>query len=192
MKNGTIEGTAADARLIVNHETGTLILEDDVALKNSYGNAVDNLGGSVTSSADVTAENKYSAIVTYGGSVTIEGGAIEGYDGLDVYNRTCDNEGDGAAVTVNGGTISAQVYALNTNNLYSGGDTPSKVVINGGKLSSSRGSAIYWPSAGTLTIGTEGGNDEAISVSSPSGSAIEICSGTLEINSGTFAGSDLQ
>ena len=192
VKNGTIEGTAADARLIVNHETGTLILEDDVALKNSYGNAIDNLGGSVTSSADITVKEgtNYSAIVTYGGSVTIEGGTIQADYGVDIFNRSYDNKSKGATVTVNGGTISTKVYALSTNNLYSGGDTPSNVTINGGSLESASATVIYWPSAGKLTIGTEGGDDEAISVSSPAGSAIEVCSGTLEINSGTFAGSD--
>ena len=178
--------------LIANRNTGTLVLADDVRVeKSGVGNAIDNLGGSVTSSADITVKGtNYSAIVTYGGSVTIEGGTIQADYGVDIFNRSYDNKSKGATVTVNGGTISAQVYALNTNNLYSGGDTPSNVTINGGSLESASATVIYWPSAGKLTIGTEGGDDEAISVSSPAGSAIEVCSGTLEINSGTFAGSD--
>ena len=189
VQNGAISGEAATYMLV---NSGNLTLADDVVIeKTANGNAIDNLGGSVTSSADITVEGtNYSAIVTYGGSVTIEGGTIQADYGVDIFNRSYDNKSKGAAVTVNGGMISAQVYALSTNNLYSGGNTPSNVTINGGSLESASATVIYWPSAGKLTIGTEGGDDEAISVSSPAGSAIEVCSGTLEINSGTFAGSD--
>ena len=189
VQNGTISGEEATYMLV---NSGNLTLADDVVIeKTANGNAIDNLGGSVTSSADITVEGtNYSAIVTYGGSVTIEGGTIQADYGVDIFNRSYDNKSKGAAVTVNGGMISAQVYALSTNNLYSGGNTPSNVTINGGSLESASATVIYWPSAGKLTIGTEGGDDEAISVSSPAGSAIEVCSGTLEINSGTFAGSD--
>ena len=189
VQNGTISGEEATYMLV---NSGNLTLADDVVIeKTANGNAIDNLGGSVTSSADITVEGtNYSAIVTYGGSVTIEGGTIQADYGVDIFNRSYDNKSKGATVTVNGGTISTKVYALSTNNLYSGGNTPSNVTINGGSLESASATVIYWPSAGKLTIGTEGGDDEAISVSSPAGSAIEVCSGTLEINSGTFAGSD--
>ena len=177
--------------MLVN--SGNLTLADDVVIKKTAnGNAIDNLGGSVTSSADITVKEgtNYSAIVTYGGSVTIEGGTIQADYGVDIFNRYYNNESSGATVTVNGGTISTEVYALSTNNLYSGGNTPSNATIHGGSLESTSATVIYWPSAGKLTIGTEGGDDEAVSVSTPAGSAIEICSGTLEINSGTFKGSD--
>ena len=189
VQNGTISGEAATYMLV---NSGNLTLADDVVIeKTANGNAIDNLGGSVTSSADITVKGtNYSAIVTYGGSVTIEGGTIQADYGVDIFNRSYDNKSKGATVTVNGGTISTEVYALSTNNLYSGGDNPSNVVINGGKFSSSRSSAIYWPSAGTLTIGTEDGDNSAVSITAENGSAVEICSGTLQINSGTFVGKE--
>ena len=191
--NGTLAGTGS-ACLLIN--SGTLILSDDVSLtKSGAGNAIDNLGGTVTTSANITLSNQaYTAVVTYGGEITINGGNIQANGqnaaGISVFNRGYNNTSTGAQVTINGGTISAYIYALSTNNVRSGGDNPSHVYINGGDLSSTNATAIYWPSAGSLTVGAVGGTNDSVSISSPAGSAIEVCSGTLTVNCGTLNGSD--
>ena len=191
--NGTLAGTGS-ACLLIN--SGTLILSDDVSLtKSGAGNAIDNLGGTVTTSANITLSNQaYTAVVTYGGEITINDGNIQANGqnaaGISVFNRGYNNTSTGAQVTINGGTISAYIYALSTNNVRSGGDNPSHVYINGGDLSSTNATAIYWPSAGSLTVGAVGGTNDSVSISSPAGSAIEVCSGTLTVNCGTLNGSD--
>ena len=195
VKNGTITGSG-DACLIINK--GTLALADDVALtKTGKGNAIDNLGGSVTSDADITVNNEgYTAIITYGGNITINGGDIASDSnsddtkvvnaGISVFNRGYNNTSAGADVTINGGTITSDIYAVSTNNLYSGGNDPSNVTINAGTLTSTN-TAIYWPSAGTLTIGTATDN-AGPTITSTKGSAVEVCSGTLNVNGGTLNG----
>ena len=195
VKNGTITGSG-DACLIINK--GTLALADDVALtKTGKGNAIDNLGGSVTSDADITVNNEgYTAIITYGGNITINGGDItsDSYSdntkvvnaGISVFNRGYNNTSAGADVTINGGTITADIYAVSTNNILSGGSDPSNVTINAGTLNTDN-TAIYWPSAGTLTLGTESDN-VGPTITSTKGSAVEVCSGTLDVNGGTFNG----
>lgn len=200
--NGTLTGTGT-ARLIINRNT--LNLGSDLTLsKSSAGNAIDNLGGTVTSAANITVtSNGYTAIVTYGGDVVVNSGTInalaadvasedgqkENY-GISVFNRGYDNESAGASVTINGGSITADAYVLSTNNIRSGGSKPSNVTINAGAFVSNNRTAIYWPSAGTLTVGTVGGDNAAVSITAEKGSAIEVCSGALVVNSGTLKGSD--
>lgn len=189
IKNGTVTSSAVMC-LIIN--SGELTLEDDVDLtKSGAGNAIDNLGGTVVSDADVTLSNTdYTAIVTYGGRVTINGGEIKADTGVSVFNRWYDNESAGAEVVVNGGSIQSKKFALSTNNIRSGGSEPSNVTIKGGNLTSTNATVVYWPSAGTLKIGSVGGNDTAVQITAENGSAIEVCSGTLIVNSGTLRGSD--
>ena len=134
----------------------------------------------------------YDAIQTYGGTLTINGGNVTasyGY-GITAFNRGYDNESAGANVTINGGSFEVAYYALSTNNVRSGGETPSNATINGGSFAATKATAIYWPSAGTLTVGTVGGDNAAVSITAEKGSAIEVCSGTLAVNSGTLKGSD--
>lgn len=190
IENGAIT-SAAPACLIINQ--GNLTLSDNLSLtKSGAGNAVDNLGGTVDSSADIQLTNDNStAFVTYGGVVTINGGAISSAgNGLNVFNRAYNNESDGAEVTINKGSITADIFAVSTNNLYSGGNKPSNVTINSGSFVSNKATAIYWPSAGTLTVGKINANNSDVSITTKAGSAIEICSGTLVVNSGTLQGSD--
>src|SRR5699024_10688347 len=120
IENGTIT-SSANACLIINR--GQLTLEDDVDLtKSGAGNAIDNLGGTVVSSADISLTNSdYTAIVTYGGNLTINDGNIKADYGISVFNRGYDNESVGAEVTIAGGTLESTAYAVSTNNLYSGG-----------------------------------------------------------------------
>lgn len=128
IKNGTVTSSAVMC-LIIN--SGELTLEDDVDLtKSGAGNAIDNLGGTVVSDADITlSDTGYTAIVTYGGRVTINGGEIKADTGVSVFNRWYNNASAGAEVVVNGGSIQSKIFALSTNNIRSGGSEPSNVTI---------------------------------------------------------------
>ena len=201
--NGTIQGKGA-ANLLVNQ--GSMTLADNVSVEKiaESGNTVFNLGGTVVSAADITVTTgsftineqsniTYDALVTYGGIVTINGGDIVSQNGcaFTVFNRGYNNESEGSNVTINGGSLKAGVFVLSTNNLLSGGNTPSNVTINGGSFTTTgNATAIYWPSAGTLTVGTINGDNSAVTITANAGSAIEVCSGTLIVNSGTLKGSD--
>ncbi len=55
-----------------------------------------------------------------------------------------------SALTMTGGAIEAKVFALSGNCLQSAG---SVAMITGGSLTSTEGTAIYWPMEGALTIG---------------------------------------
>ena len=189
VRNGQLKSNVA-ACMIINF--GKLSLANDVSLsKSEAGNAIDNLGGTVVSDADITLNNtNYTAIVTYGGSVTINDGEIKADYGISIFNRSHDNESSGAEVVIEGGSITSKYFALSTNNITSGGENPCNATISSGTLTSTNATAVYWPSAGKLEIGTTGGDNEAVKISTEAGSAIEVCSGTLIINSGTLSGSD--
>lgn len=195
--NGTII-TTADCNSITN--TGTLEIRQDTVLSNSYAtysghNLIVNLGGTVTTAGQLTSAAN-NGICTYGGKVEVTGGTISAThfqdwsnfaSGITIFNRSYDNNSTGATVTISGGTIEAAIYAASTNNVYSGGKSPSNLTITGGTLTATKSTAIYWPSAGTLTIGTEdsvGGP----TINSERGSAVEICSGTLNVYGGTLNG----
>ena len=195
--NGTII-TTADCNSITN--TGTLEITQDTVLSNSYDtysgrNLIVNLGGTVTTAGQLTSAAN-NGICTYGGNIAVTGGTISAThfqdwsnfaSGITIFNRSYDNNSTGATVTISGGTIEAAIYAASTNNVYSGGKSPSNLTITGGTLTATKSTAIYWPSAGTLTIGTEdsvGGP----TINSERGSAVEICSGTLNVYGGTLNG----
>lgn len=190
IENGSFN-TGLDS--IVNY--GGLVLESNAKIsdtgkndnaKNKY--LIVNLGGSIEASAGIT--SVYNAIVTYGGTVEINGGTVSAEQNsgsaLVIFNRAYDNESEGAEVTIAGGTLRAAGYAASTNNLYSGGDDGSNLTITGGTLNSYR-TAVYWPSAGTLTIGQEG-SETGPELASTNGSAVEICSGTLKVYGGALHG----
>lgn len=193
--NGTIKGTGSDTDSIgVITNYGSLTLAENLTVSNPIvnGNGIANFGGTIISSADISVMGLYDAIQTYGGTLTINGGNVTasyGY-GITAFNRGYDNESAGANVTINGGSFEVAYYALSTNNVRSGGETPSNATINGGSFAATKATAIYWPSAGTLTVGTVGGDNAAVSITAEKGSAIEVCSGTLAVNSGTLKGSD--
>lgn len=195
--NGTII-TTADCNSITN--TGTLEITQDTVLSNSYEtysgrNLIVNLGGTVKTAGQLTSTAN-NGICTYGGNIAVTGGTISAThyqdwsnfaSGITIFNRSYDNNSTGATVTISGGTIEAAIYAASTNNVYSGGKSPSNLTITGGTLTATKSTAIYWPSAGTLTIGTEdsvGGP----TINSERGSAVEICSGTLNVYGGTLNG----
>ena len=134
--------------------------------------------------------------MTFGGTVNITGGKISAMywkDGsnagssLTIFNRGYNNKSKGANVVISGGTLESAAFAASTNNLYSGGKEASHLTITGGTLFSKHTTAVYWPSAGVLTIGDkESGNGP--SITSANGSAIEICSGTLNVYGGALNG----
>ena len=195
--NGTII-TTADCNSITN--TGTLEITHDTVLSNIYEtysgrNLIVNLGGTVTTAGQLTSTAN-NGICTYGGKVEVTGGTISAThfqdwsnfaSGITIFNRSYDNDSTGAKVTISGGTIEAAIYAASTNNVYSGGKSPSNLTITGGTLTATKSTAIYWPSAGTLTIGTEG-SVGGPTINSERGSAVEICSGTLNVYGGTLNG----
>lgn len=195
--NGTII-TTADCNSITN--TGTLEIRQDTVLSNSYEtysghNLIVNLGGTVKTAGQLTSTAN-NGICTYGGNIAVTGGTISAThfqdwsnfaSGITIFNRSYDNNSTGATVTISDGTIEAAIYAASTNNVHSGGNSPSNLTITGGTLTATKSTAIYWPSAGTLTIGTEdsvGGP----TINSERGSAVEICSGTLNVYGGTLNG----
>ena len=198
IQNGTIVGNYAAA--VIANRSGTLDIRADTTLKSineTYNNStvIQNLGGTVTTAGQLISIAN-SGICTYGGTVQVTGGMISAKyykdlnncaSGITVFNRGYNNTSNGANVTISGGTIEAAVYAASTNNLYSGGDNPSSLTITGGTVTATQSSAIYWPSAGTLTIGTKGSTSGPI-INSPKGSAVEICSGTLNVYGGTLNG----
>ena len=195
--NGTII-TTADCNSITN--TGTLEIRQDTVLSNSYAtysghNLIVNLGGTVTTAGQLTSAAN-NGICTYGGKVEVTGGTISAThfqdwsnfaSGITIYNRSYDNNSTGATVTISGGTIEAAIYAASTNNVHSGGNSPSNLTITGGTLTATKSTAIYWPSAGKLTIGREG-SVGGPTINSERGSAVEICSGTLNVYGGTLNG----
>lgn len=198
ISNGTVNLHNIDTSNGIVNE-GKLIISSNVNLVNNTSglsgrssHLITNLGGQVTYSGNAKTAAT-SGIVTYGGSVTMDGGSITalgtGCAGIDVFNRANDNESDGANVLIAGGTLSTEEYAISTNNQTSGGENGSNVTILGGDLTS-RLSTIYWPSSGTLTIGSKNGADIP-TLTSKNGSAIEVCSGTLNILSGIFNGGTL-
>ena len=183
---------------IVNTDTGTLTIKDSATIKvtsfqYNESDIISNIGGRVITSGTLTSDNN-NGITTFGGTVEITGGSITangaGFDGvsdddaaaLQIFSEDFTSTGKGANVTISGGELESYAYAASTNNQTSG---DSNLTITGGTLTSVY-SAIYWPSAGTLTIGREGSSDGP--TISTGGSALEICSGTLNIYGGTLDG----
>lgn len=200
IKNGTID-VISGANGIWN--TGTLVVEPDAVVKCSdetFQNysVVRNVGGIVTTAGTLESAAN-NGITTFGGTVNVTGGKISAlYNGggsnfgcaLTIFNRNYDNKSAGAKVTISGGELSSYGYAASTNNLYSGGENGSSLTVTGGTLSSTI-TSIYWPSSGTLTIGSKG-SQEGPTITSLNGSGIEVCSGTLNVYGGAISGGTAQ
>lgn len=84
-----------------------------------------------------------------------------------------DGEGDAATLTVNGGTLKAPFYGISGN----GTRHKTELTINGGTIKGTKGTGIYQPQDGTVTI--NGGTITGLT-------GIEIRSGQLDVNGGTF------
>ena len=145
-----------------------------------------NNSGSVLSSGTLTSLHNHG-IVTFGGSVEVSGGSIsaEGSEcaAIDIFSSDYTSSGNGAQVTISGGTITSGIVAASTNNVRSAN---SSLTITGGTISTGS-TSIYWPTSGTLTIG-DAATGTGPAITSQKGSAIEICSGTLNVYGGTLVG----
>ena len=195
IKNGNLSITSAVKKAIngiVNAEGAVLTVEPTANLY-SRGNIYEgsyvivNLGGTVNTAGTING-NGNNGIVTYGGVLNITGGSVKGTGSsmsaaIDIFSRNYDSTSAGAEVSISGGDIYGATFALSTNNVKS---SNSSLTITGGSISSQL-TTIYWPSAGTLTIGTEG-SQTGPTISSAEGSAIEIASGTLSVYGGTLQG----
>ncbi len=122
-------------------------------------------GGVITATG---VENSYGVFsnnskTAYGPTIIVNGGEIIGnFAGLTVTHDT--------DLTVSGGEITGNYYAVSGN----GTADDTKITINGGKLVSKEGNAIYHPQVGDMTIG---GNAE---LTGPNG--VQYCgAGTLTI-----------
>ena len=97
------------------------------------------------------------AVSALSSTVDLSGNAkLTGYSGITLFNVDSNyglsNAPDAvsSALTMTGGAIEAKVFALSGNCLQSAG---SVAMITGGSLTSTEGTAIYWPMEGALTIG---------------------------------------
>ncbi|MCD7824180.1 MAG: carbohydrate-binding domain-containing protein [Oscillospiraceae bacterium] len=183
IKNGTV--TISSATAVAN--TGSLTIESNATV--SGVTAVSNIGGTLTTSGTLTGSTGNS-LQTFGGTVNVTGGSISTTGGsgnyvIAIFNRNNDTDTDddvAASVTISGGTISGN-SPIGTNNNASGS---SSLTITGGTISGAY-DAIYWPSAGTITIGTSGQTDHSSPLLTCNyGSTIGICCGKLIVYGGTI------
>lgn len=190
------EPTAGDVYdTLPEAKEGVITLDKDVVLSTSAdieGNVVLDLNGhSITASDSWTfgGTNDYLIGVKRGAKLTITdsqtGGKIDATNpkanGLIVAVKlTIKDEGETgntAALVVEDGTITGTDYAISGNGSRHG----TSVVINGGNIIATKGTGIYNPQDGTLTV--NGGSITGVD------SAIELRSGTLNITGGSFTAS---
>ena len=191
------EPTAGDVydKLPAADENGVITLDKDVVLSTSAdieGNVVLDLNGHSIIAGDSwpsDGTHDYLIGVKRGAKLTITdsqtGGKIDATNpkanGLIVAVKlTVKNEGETgntAALVVEDGTITGTDYAISGNGSRHG----TSVVINGGNIIATKGTGIYNPQDGTLTV--NGGSITGVD------SAIELRSGTLKITGGSFTAS---
>lgn len=187
------EPTAGDVYdTLPEAKEGVITLDKDVVLSTSAdieGNVVLDLNGhSITASDDWTSDgiHDYLIGVKRGATLTIRDSGDNGIinaaepskDGLIVAVKlTIKDEGETgntAALVVEDGTITGTDYAISGNGTRHG----TSVIINGGNIIATKGTGIYNPQDGTLTV--NGGSITGVD------SAIELRSGTLNITGGIF------
>ena len=109
-------------------------------------------------------------------NVTIES---ENTIGVVVYG---DGNDDSATLTVKGTIKSTKCYAISGNGAIEGSYNYSgtKIVVDGGTITSEDTVAIYHPQKGTLTV------NDGSTITGATG--IQMCAGTLAVNGGTIIG----
>ncbi|WP_158095304.1 S-layer homology domain-containing protein [Collinsella sp. An2] len=193
--NGAIQFVGANDGV---YNTGTLIIGEAATLESTlkvpsgpsanrnYSTLVVNDSGHITTGGNLSSPAN-SGIATYGGEVEVTGGTITTGDdygaAIDIYSSDNTVNGKPANVTISGGTITSDIVAVSTNNVQS---ASSSLTITGGTISTGS-TSIYWPTSGTLTIGDKE-TGEGPTITSKIGSAIEICSGSLNVYGGTLKG----
>lgn len=197
VQNGTIKWTGSVSGIL---NTGTLNIASDAKLENTFGTyyksngyappcvyLIVNVGGDVTTAGTLTSVAN-NGIVTYGGTVSVSGGSISAPNAeavcIDIFNRNDNNTSAGADVTISGGELEAGSLVASTNNQKSGGEDGCNLTVTGGTLTAGR-STIYWPSSGTLIIGTEG-SDQGPTLTCTGGPVVLVCGGTLNIYGGSL------
>lgn len=197
VEKGTYYASLADA--IVDVDDGeTIQLAGDIVLHNQIGFSnrdftLDLAGHSIKPSNDLVLtsgviylqNNVDMTIKDSVGNGSIDVRTDSKYPGTDyaaIYAAVAlmPEGGHSSSLTVNGGTLAAQYYAIAGNGSSDLGETT--ITINGGKLISEDGASIYHPQRGVLTVNN--GTLEAPD------SAIELRSGTLVIDGGTFTATE--
>lgn len=164
----TIKDSSNGRGKIVNSATSGSTIIAVLAQEKSPNDQICKLtieGGVITATG---IENSYGVFsnnskTTYGPTIIVNGGEITGnFAGLTVTHDT--------DLTISGGEITGDYYAVSGN----GTADDTNITINGGKLISKKGNAVYHPQVGNMTIG---GNAE---LTGPNG--IQYCgAGTLTI-----------
>ena len=121
-------------------------------------------GGNLT--INDSSANKTGAITTANDKIAV---AVK----LTIKGESTEENAEVATLTVNGGTLKAPFYGISGN----GTRHNTELTINGGTIEGTKGTGIYQPQDGTVTI--NGGTITGLT-------GIEIRSGQLDVNGGTF------
>lgn len=182
--------TSLQEAITAAKDNGTVKLVNTVNLTDGVeveGTVTLDLNGYTITNADSWTEDTsvdYLLAVKRGGNLKINdssanktGAIISTNDKIAVAVKLTikgeDGEGDAAKLTVNGGTLKAPFYGISGN----GSRHDTNLTINGGTIESTKGTGIYQPQDGTVTI--KGGTIKGLT-------GIEIRSGRLDVNGGTF------
>ncbi len=115
---------------------------------------------------DDNSANKTGAITTANDKIAV---AVK----LTIKGESTEESAKAATLTVNGGTLKAPFYGISGNGMRHN----TNLTINGGTIEGTKGTGIYQPQDGTVTI--NGGTITGLT-------GIEIRSGQLDVNGGTF------
>ena len=115
---------------------------------------------------DDSSANKTGAIISKNDKIAV---AVK----LTIKGESTEESAEAATLTVNGGTLKAPAYGISGN----GTRHNTELTINGGTIEGTKGTGIYQPQDGTVTI--NGGTITGLT-------GIEIRSGQLDVNGGTF------
>ena len=192
-------GTFSDLSCLDYLESGadvTVKLADDVALDTRYSikaKVTLDLAGHAITIGDTVEAKSGLFVVDNNGDLTIEDSSAAKAGTIDVttdrkYTGTdypaiwaavivYPDSGYPAKLTVNGGTLKAPYYPISGSGNCTDADCTT-ITINGGKLESTDGLAIYHPQNGKLVI-----NDGELLGQE---TAIEMRAGTLTVNGGVF------
>lgn len=171
-------------------DNGTVTLVNNVNLTDGVeveGTVTLDLNGYTITNADDWTEDTsvdYLLAVKRGGNLKINDSSANKTGAITTENDKIavavkltikgeDGEGDAATLTVNGGTLKAPFYGISGN----GTRHKTELTINGGTIKGTKGTGIYQPQDGTVTI--NGGTITGLT-------GIEIRSGQLDVNGGTF------
>ena len=191
IQNGTLTDTVSGKSNYFIYVDGELNIADTATLTSTgyviYGTSGD---AEITTSGDLTSNDADVIYINSGNSLTINGGTIT----ASGSKKSCV-VALGGTVTMNDGALVAngsKAYCIMAKN-----DKVQSVDILGGSLTAngSEGYAVYWNSAGTLTIGKSDGTgptltagDTAIEVKCTSKIVGSGNTSTVKVQGGTLSG----